>query len=58
MKILQQKHYEEMVQELWDQTAKIYFLIDTHNLWSEDGAYCFPDGLILHKDDPYNKDYK
>jgi hypothetical protein len=30
--------------------ARIYFLLNTYNLWSSDGVFCFPDGEVYRKD--------
>lgn len=28
---------------------KIHFLLDTYNLWSEEGTFTFPDGLTIER---------
>jgi hypothetical protein len=37
--------------EIADRDAKIRFLLEHYNLWSEDGVFCFPDGEIWRRHD-------
>jgi len=41
----------DLLNHLADYTGYIYWLIDTQNLWSEDGFYAFPNGDIWSKKD-------
>lgn len=30
----------------------VAWMCQTHNIWSEDGVYCLPDGTMLYKENP------
>lgn len=38
--------------EMADLEAKLQWLLNTYDLWSEEGYFAFPDGTIYWKDQP------
>lgn len=43
------EEYQAMLSEYWNMAHKIHFLLDTYNLWSEEGTFTFPDGLTIER---------